>query len=137
MKSFKYLFLVLVALLGTSTVLSSCSKDDDEFSEENNVKVETTESSICGTWILESIDYGQWQGQFTGGAQKGDKYIFNEDHTYRLEGINPEYGTWTLSDNKVIVKSNVGNWVYTISTLTKNSLAFTAEAFGITVYLKR
>lgn len=137
MKSLKYLFFIVVALLNITTVLTSCSKDDDEFSEDNNANVEITESAICGTWILESIDYGQWQGQFEGGAQEGDKYVFNDDHKYYLYGRSPENGTWALNGNKVTVKTNVGQWVYTISKLTKNNLTFTAEAFGITVNLKR
>lgn len=105
------LTIMMVAML--SVGLASCDKVDD-------FSTPVSKSDIVGIWkFTQSTDYSS-SGSVKEGALKGKTIIFEDYDVYNASSTYLYSGTYTLSANKLILRSNRGG-KYTIKVAIKNA----------------
>lgn len=113
-------WMIVIGLVMTSTVFTSCKKDDDE------------EISLVGTWVSYSTQWEkvngsvveEWTNENTG------TITFNADGTYSdvsLSWNESSSGTYVLNGNKLTITCRGESSSLTIEKHSANEIVFKAE----------
>ena len=90
----------LIAFM-TAVIFNSCTSDSSSVTPIN-------ESDLIGTWTLKLHTLNGSQI-----ANSGEIYKFAENHNVRIaypqDGNVFEYGTWSLTENKLLIHNNSAN----------------------------
>ena len=129
MKELKNLSLLVLAVIVTMSVLTSCSKDSDDDTPQGNELV----SQAIGTWMCTySLDSGA--GRSYEGLMVGKEVTINADGTYTSTASSFGYsGTYTISGNQITAKSSSGTFVVTVS-IKGNEMTWNGTASNGTTF---
>ncbi len=125
MKQFR-LFATLLAVALCTTIVTSCSKDDDNSSNKGT-------ASIIGKWYVTDVYYqGTWILAKNAGNE-GAYAQFNSDLSYRGTyctdcGVNN--GTYVYNNNVATCKVGAATITYTFSELTENTAIAELDELG-------
>ena len=122
-----YSTIMLLAMMVTALCLTACDDDDEK-----------SESKLIGVWECVSTDYGEWGNYLEDETKVGDLIYFNADGTYKEVGHNNDSGRWSLSGNKLNMRSNDSYSVpatYTVTQLTTNQLSIVLSEEYVTFKL--
>ena len=114
-----------------------------EFTDEDSGNSEEAIFSIVGTW---KTVFAEGWGHSTYSDEDGVEYMqFKADGSFvnvqdDEDGINIQHGTWTMTDNELILRFKDGKLAgssFTYTILEKETNKLTVSLFGFTGYLIR